>query len=293
MQQHSPIVNKAHSPATHSKSEALPTSIPSADPCRITALCSCVQSVSLTSLFLASKIEETPCKLLDLLRAFDRCLHRRFTPPTPTPSSPSPFPLLQLHSPLFVAWRAALLPLELSVLAALGYSLLATHPQRLVLHLVQSLSPAGQAAMTAAVMQRAFALLNTAYLSPVATAHPPHVLAIAAIAITLHRVQQLQQAEKDTDSSEALSTEWLQLFDVTADEVQLCMAHVCEGILTAGDGAEYVAVSADDEVEQRRRAGDEQWEQLRKQEAAEEEQRMMAEIRRIAIEESLKTLRSA
>ena len=71
------------------------------------------------------------------------------------------------------------------------------------------------------------------------------------------------------------------------------MADVCEGILMAGDGAEYVAVSADDEVEQRRRAGDEQWEQLRKQEAAEEEQRMMAEIRRIAMEESLKTLRSA
>ena len=234
--------------------------------------------------------------MLDLFRAFDRCLHRRTHPPTsnpsPTSSHSSPYPLLHLHSPLFLQWRATLLPLELEVLTALGYSLQATHPQRLVLHIVSSLSPVKQTSMTAAVMQHSFALLNTAYLSPIACMHPPHLLAIAAIAITLQRIQQQKEAQDD-GSSEWLSTEWLQLFDVTADDVRLCMADMCEGILRPGDGVEYVAMSADDEVEQRRRSGEEQWEQLRKQEAAEEEQRMMADIRRIAMEESLKTLRNA
>ena len=253
-------------------------------------------------MFLASKIEETPCKLLDLFRAFDRCLYRRFHPPTPPSDSSatasSPYTLLHLHSPLFVQWRSTLLPLELEVLAALGYSLLATHPQRLVLHLVSSLSPAKESVVTAAVMQKSFALLNTAYLSPIACMHPPHLLAIAAIAITLHRLQQQQQLEEEEEmvngsASEVLSTDWLQLFDVAVDDVRLCIADMCEGILRAGDGVEYTALSVTDEVEQRRRSGDERWEEVCKQEAAAEEQRLMAEIRRIAMEESLKTLRSA
>ena len=264
----------------------------------LTALCRCCsQSVSITSLFLASKIEETPCKLLDLFRAFDRCLHRRFLPPTPTSqpasssSASSPYPLLHLHSPLFLQWRSELLPLELEVLAALGYSLLVTHPQRLVLHLVSTLSPPKASTMMAAVMQHSFALLNTAYLSPVACMHPPHLLAVAAIAITLHRIQ--QQQATDVSVVETLSTDWLQLFDLTTADVRLCIADICEGILVAGDGTEYTALSSTDEIEQRRREGDDRWEELRKREAAEEEQRLMAEIRRIAMQESLKTLRSA
>ena len=264
------------------------------------ALCCCPQSVSFTSLFLASKIEETPCKLLDLFRAFDRCLYRRFHPPTPasqsSTSTSSPYPLLHLHSPLFLQWRSTLLSLELKVLASLGYSLLATHPQRLVLHLVSSLSPPKESVMTAVVMQQSFALLNTAYLSPIACVHPPHLLAISAIAITLHRIQHQRHQQEEataTSAGEALSTDWLQLFDVTADEVRVCIADMCEGILRVGDGVEYIALSAADEVERRRHEGEERWEEVRRREAVEEEQRLMAEIRRIAMKESLKTLRNA
>ena len=253
--------------------------------------------VCFTSLFLACKVEEKPRRLQDILRVFDRILHRRYAPPAqPSAFLPlsSPYPALQLDSPRFQLWRDTLVTLELSILAALGYSLYITHPQRLVLHLLNVVAPPAAAQLTPALAAVAFGALNDCMLLPLCCLHPPHVLAVAAIAVATAELGLQPQA----------GLQWVRLFDVEEElvlQVVQEMAHVweAEGRL----GADYAAAGADDdELVERRAAGAKEWQLLRRTggedgsaeaEESEEEEDELELIRRIAMAESLKTLRDA
>ena len=265
------------------------------DLCRVS--CALCQHVALTSVFLAMKAEETPCKLLDLLRAFDRALHRRFSPPSPSSSSSaSPYPSLYYRSSLFHHWRSILASLELIILSALGYSLYLLHPHRVLPHLLNVLIPRPSHPLLPSLLTSSIALLNSAHLTPLPIQHPPLTLALAAIGLSLHR-----------HHLGGFGLGWVDLFGVGGDEVR----RAAEGIVEAageGVGRRYVRVGGlgaegeeEDEIDERRREGEELWEEVRQREeeekrkakTAEEEERLMREITRIAMQESLRSLRPA
>ena len=249
----------------------------------------CAQHVAITSLFLATKSEETPCKLLDLFRAFDRCLHRRFSPPQRLAASP--YPSLYLHSALFQHWRTVLASLELNVLAALGYSLYLLHPHRLLPHLLHLLVPPPHHLLPS-LLSDSLSLLNSIHLYITPLVFPPLSLALGSIGLSLHRHHL------------PVPLDWITLLGGEEEEVVKAAWEMATLGEKLGD-VEYVKVGVDggdeDEVEQRKKEGQAQWAEQRRQEAEaaakrlaeEEDERQMRELRRIAVQESLKSLRSA
>ena len=248
------------------------------------------------------KAEETPCRLLDLFRAFDRALHRRFSPPSPTSSaSPSPYPSLHLHSPLFHHWRALLASLELVVLSALGYSLYLLHPHRLLPHLLHLLlPPPTSSTLLPSLLSSSIALLNSAHLTTLPLQHPPLTLALASIALSLHRHR-----------LHTVDLQWVQLLGGDVDDVVKAAEEMVERVDEAVGGV-YVRVGGkaavggdegeegEDEIEERRREGRREWAEVRRREeeerrlrAAEEDERLLREVTRIAMQESMRSLRTA
>ena len=238
-------------------------------------------------MFLATKVEECPCRLLDLFRAIDRVLLRRCSPPS---ESEPPYPSLFIHSPLFQRWRAVLASLELTVLAALGYSLYVTHPHRALPHLLNLLVPPSHPLLPS-LLASSIALLNAFHYLPLPIQYSPITLALSSIAISLHRHR-----------LSPLPPSWIALLG--GEEAQVVgaakeMAAVMEAEGEERLGRVYVAVGVpgEDEIDERRREGEELWAAVRLREAKErserEERHLMDVVHRMAVEESLKSMRTA
>ena len=235
-------------------------------------------------MFLATKVEECPCRLLDLFRAFDRVLLRRYSPPS---DSEPPYPSLFTHSPLFHRWRSVLASLELTVLAALGYSLYVTHPHRALPHLLNLLVPPSHPLLPS-LLSSSVALLNAFHYLPLPIQYSPITLALSSIAISLER-HRLGPPSRS----------WVALLGGEEAQVVGAAKEMAAVVGEEGFGRVYVAVGVpgEDEIEERRRKGQERWAVVRETEAKErserEERRLMDVVHRMAVEESLKSMRTA
>jgi len=154
--------------------------------------------VCLTSLFVASKVEETPVRLRCVLAAFDRLLKRR-AGLDPTPLSEQRFDI----------WAQGVASCEGVLLRELGFELYVDLPHAFILHFLGYLHPRAdeqppqEQRQWAELRQRSWNALNDALLWPALLfAFPPPVLACAAIVVAASLL------------SLPLPSEWWLLFDV-------------------------------------------------------------------------------
>jgi len=126
-------------------------------------------------LFLATKLEETPKKVRDVVSVFDYLLKikRNIAPP---------IPVLDLNSNEFLRLRQELFETERLILKEIGFSLthLAIKPYKYLYYYAKILK------LNRLFTQKAWNYINDAYRITVCVSFPPHVLAATAIYLTSH-----------------------------------------------------------------------------------------------------------
>jgi len=131
--------------------------------------------VAMTSLFLATKVEESPRKIRDILNVFDRVLKKQqglvLTP-------------FDTTSQRYESWRRRMKNMELIILAELGYVLYVDHPHKLMLHYLRALQDDNDMELWKEVAQRAWNFLNDSFRTNLCLRFRPEVLATASIYLT-------------------------------------------------------------------------------------------------------------
>eukprot|EP00826_Nyctotherus_ovalis_P039443 TRINITY_DN3795_c0_g2_i2.p1 TRINITY_DN3795_c0_g2~~TRINITY_DN3795_c0_g2_i2.p1 ORF type:complete len:365 (-),score=108.97 TRINITY_DN3795_c0_g2_i2:77-1171(-) len=126
-------------------------------------------------LFLATKLEETPKKIRDVISVLDHLikLKRR---------TPSPVPVLNLDSDEFALLRKQLVKTERLLLRELGFALthLTVKPYKYLYYYLKVLKLDREFAQTA------WNYINDVYRTAVCVSFPPHVLAVTAIYLSSH-----------------------------------------------------------------------------------------------------------
>lgn len=177
--------------------------------------------MSMTSLFLASKVEETPVRLRDLFACFDRLLKRR----AGLDCSP-------LSDQRHQAWTEALKEAEVILLNKVGFEVYVDVPHKFILHFINYLHPTAREEDSAIsdmwhlLNQRCWNTLNDCLLSSrVLFQYTPSVIACTAIYLAANTLELV------------LPHEWWQLFDVPNDTLYACAVDIQRLYkLLAGDG---------------------------------------------------------
>jgi hypothetical protein len=133
--------------------------------------------VSMASLFLAGKVEESTRRMRDILNVVyhvkcrweGRAAGR--VPPFPTPP-------IVLGGSLYTTWKAALVRCERFILRDLGFAMYAVsdaHPHKLLVYYLKALAGSDELAA------RAWAALNDSLRTDLCVRAPPSALAVAAV----------------------------------------------------------------------------------------------------------------
>eukprot|EP01022_Parablepharisma_sp_SALTPOND_P000772 TRINITY_DN105022_c0_g1_i1.p3 TRINITY_DN105022_c0_g1~~TRINITY_DN105022_c0_g1_i1.p3 ORF type:complete len:481 (+),score=49.20 TRINITY_DN105022_c0_g1_i1:4477-5919(+) len=155
-------------------------------------------------LFLATKLEETPKKIRDVVSVFDYLLKVKA-------KVPPPIPVLDLNSNEFILYRQALINAERLVLKEIGFSLnhLAVKPFKYLYYYLKLLK------LNKVFAQKAWNYINDAYRVPVCASFPPHVLAASAIYLAS---QALDYPLPDV--------EWWVAFDCNLEDIEEVAAEI-------------------------------------------------------------------
>ncbi|BEJ16743.1 hypothetical protein CspHIS471_0601440 [Cutaneotrichosporon sp. HIS471] len=187
-----------------------------------------VNDLSVSCLYLATKLNETPTRLRDIINTYmflqARVRHLLSLPAgSPLVRDLAPgskeediwkgfsFSVPSFHSTVFWEWKEAIQYNELQVLKRLGFNMQVDLPYSHVINYLKILD----LVFDDGVAQLCWSILNDALLTPLYAQHPTHVLAVASITLAT-RLRHL-----------ALPEGWYLLFDVIWDDV----APVCAAIV--------------------------------------------------------------
>jgi len=151
-----------------------------------------VMRVAMTSLLLATKVEETARKIKDILNVFDRLLKKLHG---------QPLDPLDSHSKRYARWRGQLNSMELVVLKELGYILYVDHPHKFFFYYVDCLI------LNRHVAQRAWNFLNDSMRTNVCLRFRPEVVATGGIYLAVLLLQK------------KLPDKWYELFDTSYEDM--------------------------------------------------------------------------
>ncbi|WFD05929.1 hypothetical protein MVES1_001263 [Malassezia vespertilionis] len=211
-----------------------------------------VLDISMGALLLASKLEEVPVRLRQVLLVYDYLVQRarrteafEYEPP-------------HYHSQSFHDAKDALIVGEIQLLKRLGFHVQVGLPHALLINYMQLLgvaqsntARAGHAPVLAA--QRAWNILNDALQTPIYCLFPPHAIAAAAIYLLT-----LEDTEWAPLALPMEPSPWWALFDVSRDELRVIATHILRLYDAQGLGARVQARRAE-LVELATRAGLRAW----------------------------------
>lgn len=149
-------------------------------------------------LFLATKLEETPKKIRDVISVFDYLLKIK-------EGVEQPIPVLDLNSDEFSHFRQELITAERAILKEVGFVLahFQTKPYKYLYYYLKVMK------LNKAFAQKAWNYVNDAYRSAVCVSYPAHVLAAAGIYLASRT---LDYPLPDVD--------WWVAFDCNIDQIQ-------------------------------------------------------------------------
>jgi len=185
-----------------------------------------VLQVAMTSVFLATKIEESQRQTRDILNVFDRLLKRRYY---------RELSVFDRTSKRYNKWEAKMRKVELVMLKEMGYTVYVDHPHRFILFYVRTIY--GNQDLTDAskqLAQRAWNFLNDAMRTDVCLRYRPESIATAAIYLTA-RVLSIRLPSNPP---------WYHLFGATRMELEEISSIISE--LYTREKAEYIPVSEKD-----------------------------------------------
>ncbi|KAK8854851.1 hypothetical protein IAR55_003590 [Kwoniella newhampshirensis] len=208
----------------------------------ISSLCSFgVNDISISALFLSSKLCETPVRLRDLINTYifllARIQHLLTLPPNQPfrmsnmasastaawhPSNGSKdkgkakeqgpvwegftFEVPGFHDEVFWDWKDVITASEMQILKRLGFNMQVDLPYSHMINYLKILD----LVFEDEVAQMCWSILNDLLLTPLYAIHPPHTLACASILLTTRLLRV------------TLPDRWYLLFDVTYDEIWSC-----------------------------------------------------------------------
>ncbi|GFZ49440.1 hypothetical protein JCM24511_07560 [Saitozyma sp. JCM 24511] len=203
-----------------------------------------VNDISISSLYLSSKLNETPVRLRDLINTYifltARIKHLLSLPadqPFPTDAAgPSRlggagyngaggsgkgkerdtlwdgfmFEVPGFHDEVFWDWKDVIVASEMQILKRLGFNMQVDLPYSHVINYLKVLD----LVFEEDVAQMCWSILNDALLTPLYAIHPPHTLACASILLTTRLLRI------------PLPSNWYILFDVEYDDIWSCCGMV-------------------------------------------------------------------
>lgn len=212
-----------------------------------------ILDIAMGSLFLSSKLEETPKRIRDLINVFDYLIRKgqhqsKYHPgprshqlakargKTNAALTPDGSDLLQIppfeYKPMtyfaneFYDTKDALVIAEMQILKRLGFQVQVNLPYATMVNYLQLLGLTGSQTQDSPIAkdgetfaQLAWAILNDSLQTTVYCLFPPHVIAVSAIYLTSTFIT----------SSPPLPLQpkpWWELFDVSREEVRIVCSHI-------------------------------------------------------------------
>ena len=172
-------------------------------------------AVALGALLLATKLEECPRRLRDLLNVHHRLEQRRAARrrrSSADDDAPPPLTHLDIHSEAYARSRERVVRAEREILKELGFVLYIEHPHKFLLNYVRLRTPAE--ATSARLAQYAWNFLNDAQRSDACICYRPETLCCAAIWLAAH-VERVK-----------LPPSWWDLFEATREDIDAAISDV-------------------------------------------------------------------
>ncbi|KAK8797989.1 hypothetical protein WA171_005517 [Blastocystis sp. BT1] len=161
--------------------------------------------VSMTCLFIGSKMEEELRPVSRTIKVFYRIFQRR--------TGQEVIDLAE-SDPIFIRWRAILLDTEKLILSAFGYHLYGVidHPHRYILFFIKKLE------CDEIVAQRAWNILNDSLQLPLCLQYTANAIACASIYL----------AAMTLGVSLPQTVEWWELFDASLEDIQMIVHSIIQ-----------------------------------------------------------------
>nr|XP_018261434.1 cyclin-dependent protein kinase regulator [Kwoniella dejecticola CBS 10117]OBR83592.1 cyclin-dependent protein kinase regulator [Kwoniella dejecticola CBS 10117] len=183
-----------------------------------------VNDISISSLFLSTKLCETPIRLRDLINTYLFLLARiqyllNLPPDTAFRSNPLEqdpiwdgftFEIPGFHDGVFWEWKDVITASEMQILKRLGFNMQVDLPYSHMINYLKILD----LVFEDEVAQVCWSILNDMLMTPMYAIHPPHTLACAAILLATRLLRI------------SLPTEWYILFDAEYEDIWSCSCHV-------------------------------------------------------------------
>ncbi|WVQ68108.1 uncharacterized protein L199_006314 [Kwoniella botswanensis] len=178
-----------------------------------------VNDISISSLFLSTKLCETPVRLRDLINThlfllarIQYLLNQPSNQPfkSTLPSSNFKFDEPSFHDEIFWEWKDVITANEMQILKRLGFNMQVDLPYNHMINYLKILD----LVFEDEVAQMCWSILNDMLLTPMYAIHPPHTLACASILLST-RLLRIPLPEG-----------WYILFDATYDDIWSCCGHL-------------------------------------------------------------------
>ena len=166
-----------------------------------------VEFAAMAAIWLASKLEEHPRALKDVLQVYNR-IERR--------DNARPLALLEFADPKFAEWRGQVVVTERYMLREFGFVMQVEHPHKFVLVLLSPQVLRGSDRL----MQESWHLANDSLRTSVCVRFPPETIACAVIALASERI------------GEALPSDppWWEMCAVSRQDIQ-CVVRMVKDVL--------------------------------------------------------------
>ncbi|KAJ9459241.1 Cyclin-L1-1 [Diplonema papillatum] len=173
-----------------------------------------VRAVAVAVLFLATKLEESPTKLRQVILTYQRVALRRAGYESPSADLPS----IDVGSGAYFTVKDAIIEVERTALLELSFLMFVEHPHKYVLLFCRLLFPARDWKEISSLAHASWALVNDSLRSTLCCRFPAHVIATAAVYLAIRKLKMPFTA-----------LEWWRLFDTETEE----LIEVCKGIADA------------------------------------------------------------
>jgi len=133
-----------------------------------------LKDITMSSIYLATKIEETPRKIRDIASVFDRVFKIQ-------ENHPRPIPVLDVTSQNYYKMKNTIVEAEKYLLKELGFELfrLTDHPQKYMINYVKMLRSRKETA------QKAWYYCNDSFRKALCAHYPPNVIAVSCIYLAM------------------------------------------------------------------------------------------------------------
>ncbi|KAJ7470293.1 cyclin-like protein [Mycena latifolia] len=173
-----------------------------------------IGDIGMGALYLASKLEECPLRMRDLINVYDLLLQRAAHPLGPHAHTAFAHAPMSYFGTTFYELRDALVVSEMQILKRLGFNVHVVLPYGTLINYLRVLGLTGEEA----ACTRAWGYLNDALQTPVYALYPVPTIVSAAILLTVRHLQlALPSAPPNC---------WWELFDAAWEDVWSVCGHI-------------------------------------------------------------------